>query len=197
MSSAISLAALALRAARLRTSSAKSAPCWTALTIEVALQHNTTPTPTPSRVSTAAKMLALAIPPKGANIWSNSAPAAITPPGTDKNQEKLLIVAHYNTISHSPSADDNASGVAVLLGLTRVFAEASLHLTVEFIAVNLEENEREKEPKGRGLANIKKRYFLCKAQVMEHRSLRIPRRSTKANPASTPLTRALNQKQFL
>ncbi|MCD4688305.1 MAG: M28 family peptidase [Desulfuromonadaceae bacterium] len=72
-------------------------------------------------------------------------------PGTVARQPKLLIVAHYDTVSNSPGADDNASGVAVLLELARVFAEASLHMTVEFIAVNLEENERETEPKGRGL----------------------------------------------
>ena len=74
-----------------------------------------------------------------------------TLPGSVASQPKLLIVAHYDTVSNSPGADDNASGVAVLLELAKVFAEARLHRTVEFIAVNLEENERETEPKGRGL----------------------------------------------
>lgn len=74
-----------------------------------------------------------------------------TLPGTDESQPKLLIVAHYDTVSNSPGADDNASGVALLLELARVFSLARLHRTVEFIAVNLEENEREREPKGRSL----------------------------------------------
>lgn len=72
-------------------------------------------------------------------------------PGTVENQSKLLIVAHYDTVANSPGADDNASGVALLLELARVFAQAPLRRTVEFIAVNLEENERNTEPKGRGL----------------------------------------------
>jgi Zn-dependent M28 family amino/carboxypeptidase len=74
-----------------------------------------------------------------------------TRPGTVENQPKLLIVAHYDTVTNSPGADDNASGVALLLELARVFAKTRLHRTVEFIAVNLEENERNTEPKGRGL----------------------------------------------
>jgi Zn-dependent M28 family amino/carboxypeptidase len=71
--------------------------------------------------------------------------------GITESQPKLLVVAHYDTVSNSPGADDNASGVALLLELARVFSQARLHRTVEFIAVNLEENERETEPKGRGL----------------------------------------------
>lgn len=74
-----------------------------------------------------------------------------TLPGTVESQAKLLIVAHYDTVANSPGAEDNASGVALLLELARVFSQARRHRTVEFIAVNLEENEREKEPKGRGL----------------------------------------------
>ncbi len=74
-----------------------------------------------------------------------------TLPGSASHQPKLLIVAHYDTVSNSPGADDNASGVALLLELARVFAQTRLQRTVEFIAVNLEENERETKPKGRGL----------------------------------------------
>ncbi|OEU61943.1 MAG: peptidase M28 [Desulfuromonadales bacterium C00003094] len=74
-----------------------------------------------------------------------------TLPGTVTNQPKLLIIAHYDTVANSPGADDNASGVALLLELARVFVQVRPRRTVEFIAVNLEENERETEPKGRGL----------------------------------------------
>lgn len=74
-----------------------------------------------------------------------------TLPGATKSQPKLLVVAHYDTVSNSPGADDNASGVALLLELARIFIRARLQRTVEFIAVNLEENECETKPKGRGL----------------------------------------------
>lgn len=72
-------------------------------------------------------------------------------PGLGSGQSKLLVVAHYDTVSNSPGADDNASGVAVLLELARLFSEQPLKKCVEFVAVNLEENERDREPKGRGL----------------------------------------------
>jgi Zn-dependent M28 family amino/carboxypeptidase len=74
-----------------------------------------------------------------------------TRPGTVENLPKLLIVAHYDTVANSPGADDNASGVALLLECARVLAGAGLQRTVEFIAVNLEENERKTVTKGRGL----------------------------------------------
>ena len=66
-------------------------------------------------------------------------------------QAKLLIIAHYDTVADSPGADDNASGVALLLELARVLAGQRLRKSVEFVAVNLEENERDCEPKGQGL----------------------------------------------
>lgn len=74
-----------------------------------------------------------------------------TLPGTAKGQKKLLIVAHYDTVANSPGADDNASGVAVLLELARALAGRQFGRTVQFVAVNLEENERDSEPKGLGL----------------------------------------------
>ena len=35
-----------------------------------------------------------------------------------KNQDTLILCAHYDTVVGSPGADDNASGVSVLLGLS-------------------------------------------------------------------------------
>ena len=40
-------------------------------------------------------------------------------PGTNPNADILVIGAHYDTIPDSPGANDNASGVAVLLELAR------------------------------------------------------------------------------
>ena len=69
-----------------------------------------------------------------------------TCPGTLRPEERVMVIAHYDTISSSPGADDNASGVAVLLELARVMEPLQFERTVQFIAVNLEENERKGDP---------------------------------------------------
>jgi Zn-dependent M28 family amino/carboxypeptidase len=54
--------------------------------------------------------------------------------------ETLLIVgAHYDTVRTTPGADDNASGVAGLLGLARELANARMERTIRFVAFALEE----------------------------------------------------------
>jgi len=54
--------------------------------------------------------------------------------------ETLLIVgAHYDAVRTTPGADDNASGVAGLLGLARELASARMEGTVRFVAFALEE----------------------------------------------------------
>ncbi len=53
--------------------------------------------------------------------------------------ELVLIGAHYDTVSRSPGADDNASGVAGLLELARRFREARPARTLRFVAFTLEE----------------------------------------------------------
>jgi Zn-dependent M28 family amino/carboxypeptidase len=63
--------------------------------------------------------------------------------GLRRPEERFLVVAHYDTVEDSPGADDNASGVAVLLESARVLAPARFDRTVQFIAVNLEERQRE------------------------------------------------------
>ncbi len=37
--------------------------------------------------------------------------------------EKLLLTAHYDTVPNSPGADDNASGMAILLEVARILSE--------------------------------------------------------------------------
>lgn len=56
---------------------------------------------------------------------------------------RVIVLAHFDTVSTSPGADDNASGVAVLLELARVLASFQFERTVQFIAANLEENAGE------------------------------------------------------
>jgi Zn-dependent M28 family amino/carboxypeptidase len=54
--------------------------------------------------------------------------------------EKILVIgAHYDTVRTTPGADDNASGVAGLLGLAQALAGARLKKTIRFVAFGLEE----------------------------------------------------------
>jgi hypothetical protein len=51
----------------------------------------------------------------------------------------LLVGAHYDTVPGSPGADDNASGVAGLLELSRAFTALAPERTVRFVAFTNEE----------------------------------------------------------
>lgn len=51
----------------------------------------------------------------------------------------LLIGAHYDTVSGSPGADDNASALAVLLETAQVMKESSFKRPLRFVAFCLEE----------------------------------------------------------
>ena len=57
-----------------------------------------------------------------------------------KAPEKIILVgAHYDTVTGSPGADDNASGVAGVLELARLLKNQSFDKTVRFAAFTLEE----------------------------------------------------------
>jgi Zn-dependent M28 family amino/carboxypeptidase len=51
----------------------------------------------------------------------------------------LIVGAHYDSMSTTPGADDNASGVAGLLGIARALAGVTMERTVRFVAFALEE----------------------------------------------------------
>jgi Zn-dependent M28 family amino/carboxypeptidase len=53
--------------------------------------------------------------------------------------EILIVGAHYDTVPETPGADDNASGVAGMLGLAHSLAGSPLPRTVRFVAFGLEE----------------------------------------------------------
>jgi Zn-dependent M28 family amino/carboxypeptidase len=59
--------------------------------------------------------------------------------GGDRPDEVLVVGAHYDTVAGSPGANDNASGVAVLLELARALRDASPSRTVRFVAFANEE----------------------------------------------------------
>lgn len=60
-------------------------------------------------------------------------------PGHGKNHEVLIIGAHYDTVWHSPGADDNASGVAAMLEIARLVSGKKYPRTMRFIAFANEE----------------------------------------------------------
>lgn len=53
----------------------------------------------------------------------------------------LIVAAHYDTVPGSPGADDNASGLAVLLDVAHRIREISLARPVQFVAFCLEEED--------------------------------------------------------
>jgi Zn-dependent M28 family amino/carboxypeptidase len=59
--------------------------------------------------------------------------------GSKKELPPILIGAHYDTVPGSPGADDNGTGVAVLLELARLFASQPIKYPVQFIAFDMEE----------------------------------------------------------
>ncbi len=66
------------------------------------------------------------------------------PPGFDREAKHVVVGAHLDTIPVAPGAEDNASGVAVLLELARLAARDRPDLPVQFIAFGAE------EPRGPG-----------------------------------------------
>ena len=59
--------------------------------------------------------------------------------GTERSGPLIILGAHYDSVEGSPGADDNASGVAVLLEAARVLSRMTLRSPVLFCAFNLEE----------------------------------------------------------
>ena len=62
-----------------------------------------------------------------------------TLPGSEPRLPMLLLGAHYDGPPGSPGADDNASGVAVLLEAARLLAGTAPQRTIKFVAFTLEE----------------------------------------------------------
>ncbi|MGB3512226.1 MAG: M28 family peptidase [Microcoleaceae cyanobacterium] len=64
-------------------------------------------------------------------------------PGISKSEKgdlpPILIGAHYDTKPNTPGADDNATGIAVLLELAREFASSPLKYPVSLVAFDMEE----------------------------------------------------------
>ncbi|MBN9657767.1 MAG: M20/M25/M40 family metallo-hydrolase [Acidobacteria bacterium] len=60
--------------------------------------------------------------------------------GSFLSREVVVVGAHYDSVADSPGADDNASGVAVMLALARDFASTKPRRTVRFVGFTNEES---------------------------------------------------------
>ncbi len=58
---------------------------------------------------------------------------------TRQNRSPILIGAHYDAVPGTPGADDNATGVAVLLEMAKAFSERPAQYPIRLIAFDLEE----------------------------------------------------------
>lgn len=61
------------------------------------------------------------------------------PSVSNQNRPLILIGAHYDAVVGCPGADDNATGIAVLLELARAIALSPLKYPVQCVAFDLEE----------------------------------------------------------
>jgi Zn-dependent M28 family amino/carboxypeptidase len=60
-------------------------------------------------------------------------------PGGQRKDEIVIVGAHYDTVSTTPGADDNASAVAVLIETARLVRELNLARTIRFVGFACEE----------------------------------------------------------
>jgi len=63
----------------------------------------------------------------------------ITRPGAARETAILLLGAHYDTVPGSPGANDNGSGIAALLEISRLFRSVDPEISVRFVAFVNEE----------------------------------------------------------
>jgi len=59
--------------------------------------------------------------------------------GSLNSKDIFIIGAHYDSVITSPGADDNASGVAALLVLAKIFSKEKVKRTIKFVAFVNEE----------------------------------------------------------
>jgi Zn-dependent M28 family amino/carboxypeptidase len=60
-------------------------------------------------------------------------------PGSKRKKEVVIVGAHYDTVESTPGADDNASGVAVLIEVASMMRHLRLARTVRFVGFACEE----------------------------------------------------------
>lgn len=60
-------------------------------------------------------------------------------PGTNPKAGKIIVAAHFDTVSGSPGADDNATGVATVLEVARLLAQRQTARTLQLVFFDQEE----------------------------------------------------------
>ena len=60
--------------------------------------------------------------------------------GIDETSDEIYIVCgHYDSVSGSPGADDDGSGVATLMSIAKIFSQYTFNHTIRFVAFSGEE----------------------------------------------------------
>ncbi|ESA36150.1 peptidase m28 [Leptolyngbya sp. Heron Island J] len=72
---------------------------------------------------------------------------SVVRPGMQTPEQKILVGAHYDSVAGSPGADDNASAVATVLEIARLFADYPTDKTLQVVLFDQEELQ----PAGAGL----------------------------------------------
>lgn len=90
-----------------------------------------------------------------------------TAPGFDRTAPHLIVGAHLDTVPQAPGAEDNASGISVLLELSRLAATVGTRLPVMFVAFGAE------EPRGDGdaLHHFGSRAMVARMPAEERRAM--------------------------
>lgn len=63
----------------------------------------------------------------------------VTKVGTRHANKTILVGAHYDSVAGAPGANDNGSGVATLLEMSRLLSDTDNHQTIRFVAFVNEE----------------------------------------------------------
>jgi hypothetical protein len=89
------------------------------------------------------------------------------PEGFKANEPHVVIGAHLDTVPVAPGAEDNASGIAVMLQLAAMVSQQPAALPVQFIAFGAE------EPRGSGdaLHHFGSRDFVADLSRLERRAI--------------------------
>ncbi|MBS2938184.1 M20/M25/M40 family metallo-hydrolase [Nocardioides sp. J2M5] len=89
-------------------------------------------------------------------------------PGLDRAEPHLLVGAHLDTVPQAPGAEDNASGVGVLLAVAEALSERRARLPVVLVAFGAE------EPRGAGddLHHFGSRAYVAALGGRERRAVR-------------------------
>ncbi|SED03924.1 Peptidase family M28 [Nocardioides exalbidus] len=106
---------------------------------------------------------------QGASLAAGrSANVVAAPPGFDAAEPHLVVGAHLDTVSGAPGAEDNASGVGVLLAVAEAIAERRTRLPVVLVAFGAE------EPRGAGdaLHHFGSRHYVASLTRAERGAVR-------------------------